>query len=56
MNYVIEGGGILVGEDREHDLKEGDFALVLPGEKHQFKNSSENRDLVIICAVPKEYE
>jgi quercetin dioxygenase-like cupin family protein len=56
MNYVIEGGGILVGEDREHDLEEGDFALVLPGEKHQFKNSSENQNLVIICAVPKEYE
>lgn len=56
MNYVISGEGLLIAEDTEHELREGDFALVLPGEKHQFKNRSENRDLIIICAVPKEYE
>ena len=56
MNYVIQGEGALVAEDREHELKEGDFALILPGEKHQFKNTSESRNLLIICAVPKEYE
>lgn len=56
MNYVIEGKGTLVGGDREHELREGDFALILAGEKHQFKNSSENQNLLIICGVPKEYE
>ena len=56
MNYVINGEGILVAEDREHELREGDFALILAGEKHQFKNSSENQNLLIICGVPKEYE
>jgi quercetin dioxygenase-like cupin family protein len=56
MNYVISGEGILVAEGREFELKEGDFALILPGEQHQFKNRSENRNLVIICAVPKEFE
>jgi quercetin dioxygenase-like cupin family protein len=56
MNYVINGEGILVAEDQEHELREGDFALILPGEKHQFKNSSENQNLLIICAVPREYE
>lgn len=56
MNYVIRGEGTLVGEDWEHELREGDFALVSAGEKHQYRNSSENQDLVIICAVPKEYE
>jgi quercetin dioxygenase-like cupin family protein len=56
MNYVINGEGTLVSEDREHELREGDFALVLAGEKHQYRNSSENRNLVMICAVPKEYE
>jgi quercetin dioxygenase-like cupin family protein len=56
MNYVIEGEGTLVSEDREHELREGDFALILAGEKHQFRNSSENQNLIIICAVPKEYE
>jgi quercetin dioxygenase-like cupin family protein len=56
MNYVISGEGILVGEDREHRVREGEFALILPGEKHQFRNPSARRNLVIICAVPKEYE
>jgi len=56
MNYVISGEGILVADDREREIREGDFALVLPGEKHQYKNSSENQNLVIICAVPREYE
>jgi quercetin dioxygenase-like cupin family protein len=56
MNYVISGNGILVAEDRQNEVKEGDFALILPGEKHQFRNSSKNRDFQIICAVPKDYE
>jgi quercetin dioxygenase-like cupin family protein len=56
MNYVISGEGIVVGEDREHRAREGDFALILPGEKHQFRNPSADRNLVIICAVPKEHE
>ena len=55
MNYVIRGSGTLVAADREHKLSEGDFALVLPGEKHQFKNTGD-ADLIVICAVPKEYE
>ncbi|MCD6390945.1 MAG: cupin domain-containing protein [Dehalococcoidia bacterium] len=56
MNYVISGEGILVAEDGGREIREGDFSLVLPGEKHQYKNSSENQNLVIICAVSKEYE
>jgi len=56
MNYVINGEGILIAEDRERAFKQGDFALVLAGEKHQFKNSSDRQNLVIICAVPREYE
>jgi quercetin dioxygenase-like cupin family protein len=56
MNYVINGEGILVAEEREHELREGDFALILPGEQHQFRNRSRSQNLVIICAVPKEYE
>lgn len=56
MNYVINGEGVLIVENREHELGEGDFALILPGEKHQFKNSSKNQNLLIICAVPREYE
>ncbi|MFU8795673.1 MAG: cupin domain-containing protein [Dehalococcoidia bacterium] len=56
MNYIISGEGILVGDDIDRELREGDFALVLPGERHQYRNSSEDKSLVMICAVPKEYE
>ena len=57
LNYVIEGHGALVtksGDERE--VKQGDFALVLPNEMHQYRNKSKDRPLVMICAVPKEYE
>jgi quercetin dioxygenase-like cupin family protein len=56
LNYVIEGHGVVVGKDREFDVKKGDFALVLPGETHQYKNTSTTKPLIVICAVPKEYE
>lgn len=56
MNYVISGKGVLVTEDKEYPLNEGDFVLVLPNEKHQYKNSMADRNLCVICAVPKEFE
>jgi len=57
MNYVIQGHGAVVtksGEERE--IKKGDFALVLPDEKHQYRNISQDEALILICAVPKEFE
>jgi quercetin dioxygenase-like cupin family protein len=57
LNYIIEGAGVVVmstGEERP--VKQGDFVLVLPGEKHQYKNTSASSPFVMICAVPKEYE
>ena len=30
--------------------------LVLPGETHQYRNTSNDSPMVMICAVPKEYE
>ena len=56
LNYVIEGNGTVMTEDSERNLKKGDFVLVLPGETHQYRNTSTIGSLVIICAVPKEYE
>jgi len=56
LNYIIEGEGVLVGQNRENAIKKGDFALVLPGETHQYKNTSADKPLVLMCAVPKEYE
>ena len=56
LNYVIEGNGMVMAEDGEREIKKGDFVLVLPGETHQYRNTSADGPLVIICAVPKEYE
>jgi quercetin dioxygenase-like cupin family protein len=56
LNYIIDGSGAVVTDGGERALATGDFALVLPNEKHQYKNTSAHRSLVMICAVPKEYE
>ena len=56
LNYIISGAGVLMEGEKEHKVSEGDFALVLPGETHQYRNASASKPLVMICAVPKEYE
>ena len=57
MNYIIAGTGHLVNEAGElHPVNAGDFALVLPHEKHQYRNTSGDEDLQFICAVPNAYE
>ena len=56
MNYVIEGTGALVNEaGEETPLKAGDFALVNPSEKHQYRNKGD-KPFKLICGVPKEFE
>jgi len=55
VNYVIEGKGQLWSEERVRDIKRGDFMLVEPDERHQFRNPSD-KPLVFICLVPKEFE
>ncbi len=57
MNYIIEGEGVLVNEAGEHKaLKAGDFALVHPDELHQYRNASADKNFVMICGVPKEFQ
>jgi quercetin dioxygenase-like cupin family protein len=57
MNYCIEGEGALVNEaGEEQPVRQGDFALVMPGEKHQYRNKSAEKQFVMICGVPKEFE
>ena len=56
MNYIIEGQGALVNEaGEEQPLKAGDFALVNPSEKHQYRNRGD-QPFKMICGVPKEFE
>ncbi len=56
VNYVIEGTGTVTCGGQEHVLKKGDFVLILPSETHQYRNTSEGKSMLLICAVPKEYE
>jgi quercetin dioxygenase-like cupin family protein len=56
LNYIIEGRGTILLQDGEREVRKGDFALVNPGEKHQYRNASATEPLVMICAVPKDYE
>ena len=57
LNYIIDGHGTLVtGSGEEHEIKKGDFAMVSPDEKHQYKNKSATEPLIMICGVPKDYE
>ena len=56
MNYIIEGQGALVNEKGEETpLKAGDFALVNPDEKHQYRNKGD-KPFKMICGVPKQFE
>lgn len=56
VNFIIEGSGAIIDEEgNEHYLRKGDFSLILPNEKHQYKNTGD-KDFVMICAVRKEYE
>ena len=57
MNFIIEGEGFLLNEAGERKkLIAGDFALVLPDEKHQYINARQDKTFVMICGVPKEFE
>ena len=56
LNYIIEGSGVIDTGDQELAIRKGDFAMILPGETHQFRNTSDGQPLVLICAVPKENE
>ncbi|MDD4227293.1 MAG: cupin domain-containing protein [Mariniphaga sp.] len=56
MNYVIDGRGVLVNKNGEETpIQTGDFALVDPNEKHQYRNTGD-KPFIMICGVPKEFE
>ena len=53
--FILEGEGILVGEDKERRLKAGDAVFVAPNEKHQFSNDG-SKPLRFLCLVPHKRE
>jgi quercetin dioxygenase-like cupin family protein len=57
LNYIISGQGAVVRGDRsEEPVGTGDFVMVLPGEQHQYRNTSKHERFQFICAVLTEYE
>ena len=50
--YVLEGSGVVRQGKREHPLRKDSFALVVPGEEHQFINKGDGV-FRFICVVPK---
>ena len=48
---VLEGEGVVVGEDGEENIKSGDVVFMPPNETHQFKNTGE-KNLRFLCLIP----
>ena len=55
LNYILEGNGEVMEGDTPRSISKGDFILIKPLEKHQYRNTGET-PLVFMCIVPTEYE
>jgi len=55
LNYILEGRGAVMEGETPRAVKAGDFVLVEPGEKHQYRNTGDS-PLVFMCMVPSESE
>jgi quercetin dioxygenase-like cupin family protein len=50
--YVVEGQGrINTSGDQSIPLEQGSFALVMPGEEHQFENTGDST-FKFLCVIP----
>ena len=53
INYMIEGKGVLLMENKEQPVEAGAYAYVPAGTHHQFRNAGADK-FRFICIVPKE--
>ena len=49
--YILEGEGLVVGEEGEKKISAGNVIYILPNEKHQLKNNGKTT-LKFLCLVP----
>ena len=49
--FIIEGCGTLNDGKENYEIKRGDAIFTKPGDKHSFKNNS-NQPLRFICVIP----
>jgi len=55
VNYILEGSGEILDGDIPQAIKKGDYLLVKPNERHQYRNTGDT-PLVFMCMVPGSYE
>ncbi len=55
LNYILEGSGEVLEGDQPRAIDKGDFVLVRPNERHQYRNTGAT-PLVFMCMVPSVYE
>jgi len=55
LNYVIQGEGEILTDEGPRRIAAGDYVLIEPRERHQYRNPSGD-NLVFLCMVPKDYE
>ncbi len=53
---ILEGEIAIVTEEGTRPLAIGDMLLVMPDEKHQFRNLSADKRGRFMCMVPVEYQ
>jgi quercetin dioxygenase-like cupin family protein len=49
--FILNGEGLVVGEEQETKFGAGNVVFIPPNEKHQFKNNSETT-IKFLCLVP----
>lgn len=55
LNYILQGSGEVLDGDVPRPVSAGDFILVPPHRKHQYRNAG-SAPLVFMCMVPSAYE
>lgn len=55
LNYILSGCGEVMDGETPRTVRAGDFILVPPHEKHQYRNTGD-QPLVFMCMVPSLYE
>jgi quercetin dioxygenase-like cupin family protein len=54
--YITQGRGTLYVNDEPHEVKQGDFIAVFEGERHWFKNHTEETFAFLELFSPTRYE
>lgn len=49
--YFLKGKGRIIVDERKFDVDPGDAVLIIPQERHQILNNSENNlEFIVVCA------